>query len=306
MIEAKIIADSISRENNRLTTYQLRYPKFLHGELMTHRVFSRNASSSRAIPSKKLRQEAWDKNLRATPVFWGLNQKGMSAVVELSGWKLWLAKWLWGFAARCAVMLAWIMDSLGMHKQLVNRILEPFTHINVVCTATEFMNFFGLRLHKDAQPEMRTLAEKMWQEYKTSQRYTLMADEWHLPYITNNEWGIIHDLKNNSDHDMTKEIESIIQNYIKVSVARCARVSYLSFETGKQSTVTEDLKLYDRLVGAQPLHASPAEHQATPDEYKPGMDVWLHEEEWGNFRGWRQYRKMMPNESMAPLPVGYP
>src|ERR1700693_1578480 len=92
-VSAKIVADSVGQAGQRITTMQLRYPKFIHGEFMTHRVFSRNASSSRAIPVERLIQDVIDDP--AMPVFWGKNQKGMQAKEELTGNDLYMAKREW-------------------------------------------------------------------------------------------------------------------------------------------------------------------------------------------------------------------
>src|SRR3990167_1565104 len=131
-ISATVIADSISDAGIRITTMQLRYPRFIHAEFMTHRGFSRNASSSRAVPTAKLLEEVRSDALRAAPIFWGKNQPGMQAAEELSGYQLELAKAEWRSAAFGAAARAESLASLGAHKQIVNRILEPFTHINVV------------------------------------------------------------------------------------------------------------------------------------------------------------------------------
>lgn len=290
-ITAEIITDSISPAQIRLTTFKLRYPKFIHGEFMTHRRISRNASSSRAVPTAKLIEEVRNPELRAEPVFWGKNQKGMQAAEELGAEAKLQVQWCWAQAAHEAANMAEQMESVGTHKQIVNRLLEPFSHINVVATANEWENFFGLRLHRDAQPEMRRLAEEMWAARATSTPHQLQPGEWHLPFVDRDDLPYILEVKQ------------------KMSVARCARVSYESFETKKRSTIEEDLKLYDRLLSSQPLHASPAEHQATPDSTDWGRDgrnqEWKFHEQWGNFHGWRQYRKMLPGESCAPLPEGY-
>lgn len=314
MIEAKVICDSISPDGNRLTTMQLRYPKFIHGEFMTHRVFSRNASSSRAVPTAKLLEEVRSDELRAVPVFWGKNQAGMQDAGELdniasigtlvsgaSCTALEAAKRAWANAARDAADTAEYLASIGAHKQIVNRIIEPFTHINVVVTATEWDNFFGLRLHKDADPTMQALAVAMWKVYNASVPKLLASGQWHLPYLRAED-DLGYDVRVNSEGAG----EFAIDHYIKISVARCARVSYTSYETGKPSTVGEDLVLYNRLLSAQPLHASPAEHQATPDtegfSTRKGIYEWYQPQEHGNFHGWRQYRKMLKGENCAPLP----
>ena len=308
MIEAKVICDSVSVEGHRLTTFQLRYPKFIHSEFMTHRVISRNASSSRAIPVLKLVEEVAIDTLRAEPIYWGKEQKGMQSGDSFSGEELDKIKTLWKSAAFQAADHARELSKLGLHKSLVNRLLEPFSHINVVATATEWDNFFGLRLHRDAQPEMRALALTMWEVRKVSTPKELKPGKWHLPFIDDNfgqEFIIAQD-----GAAPIPEAAKRPMFAIRVSVARCARVSYLSFETQKPSEVEEDLKLYDRLVGAQPLHASPAEHQATPDKHRSityedvgsYKSIWERQEEWGNFKGWRQFRKMLPGEAYASLP----
>lgn len=324
MIHAQIICDSISPQGHRLTTFLLRYPKFIHGELMTHRMFSRNASSSRAVPTQKLIDEARSSN-RATPVWWGKNQAGMQAEEELDNEALRLhdglrhlgaitdrqaAQAFWAYAANQAALTAGTLYNLGVHKQIVNRVMEPYLHINTLVTATEYMNFFGLRLDKAAQPEMRELAEDMWSHYNMSKPKVLAPGLWHLPWVDSMTLGDIYTRASKNTADGFPESRNVYDMSLRVSVARCARLSYLSNDTGKRSSIDEDLKLYDRLVGAHPMHASPAEHQATPDEnvnmIKTGRgSFWAsnNRHEWGNFVGWIQYRKMLQGEACAPLPL---
>lgn len=287
-VSAQIVLDSISPEGVRLTTFKLRYPKFIHGEFMTHRVFSRNASSSRAIPTSKILEEVTNGDLMAKPEEWGKNQKGMSASENLSAYEVEMAQSVWKQAAWSASNYAKTLLELGVHKQIVNRILEPYTHINVVVTSTDWMNFFGLRLDPGAQPEIRVLATQMFVEYISSKPKPVGYNEWHLPFVTDEE-------KARTVAEMPDEFD-----LVRISVARCARVSYLSFETGKVSTAEEDVALYNRLVGQQPVHASPAEHQATPiSKIEEGL---LKRHELSNLVGWKQYRKMIPGEACAPLP----
>lgn len=280
MIEAKIIADSISEAGKRLTTFQLAYPRFIHSELMTHRVFSRNASSSRAIPVKKMLEMV--RNEPAMPIHWGRNQPGMQADEQLIGVELDTAKALWIDAAEAAAEIAEHMMGVGLHKQVANRILEPFQHISVVLTATEFDNWFELRAHKDAQPEIQMLAVRMLAVMGESTPKLLLRGEWHLPYVSAEDQSRIGDI------DLCR----------KVSAARCCRVSHLKHD-GTASSIEEDLSLCDRLVGAEPLHASPFEHQATPDQrlQKPNGEFWwangpLH----GNLVGWIQSRKLVERQ----------
>ena len=278
-IEAKIIEDSISLEGKRITTFQLLYPRFIHAELLTHRVFSRNASSSRAIPVKKMIQMVREEP--AMPIHWGKNQPGMQAKEELLLGDKMHAERLWRMAAIKASQMAEDMMELGLHKQVANRILEPFQHISVVLTATEFDNWFELRAHPDAQPEIQFLAKEMQIRREYSVPKNLDVGEWHLPYVTQDE---------RNDQFFKNNPELLRQ----VSAARCCRVSYLKHD-GSAASISDDLALCEKLVGAKPLHASPFEHQATPDIVEPSEfgGKWRFPEMHGNFTGWCQYRKQI-------------
>lgn len=280
MISAKVVADSIGPSGVRLTTMSLEYPRFIHAEFMTHRVFSRNASSSRAIPVKKLLERI--KTDWARPLAFTQNKRGMQGdeIVEYETIKK--AHRIWKDAMLSAVKHAQELSDLGVHKQHANRLVEPFSHISVVVTSTDWDNFFGLRIHQDAQPEIRALAETMYQEMKKSIPKTLKEGEWHLPFITDSE------LEENS-------VEPNWTKMIKKSVARCARVSYNNHE-GKKPTLEEDLRLYERLLGSQPIHASPAEHQAQAVKV-PYMRS-------GNLRGWIQFRKLLGEENIVSYTPG--
>ncbi len=301
--EAHIIADSISPADIRIITYQLRYPRFIHAELMTHRVFSRNASSSRAIPVERMIRDL--RRDPAKPVFWGSNMQGMQAGEELTGLELQLAQTAWEGGMEDAIKWVESMMDVGLHKQIANRMLEPWGHINVVVTSTEWQNFFTLRRDKDAQPEIKHLADLMWEAREDSTPELKQHGRWHLPYITQEE----------KDEPIRFDLDVLR----KVSVARCARVSYLTHD-GRQTRVAEDLELFKRLMGRQPLHASPAEHQATPDNlhYEPDLSseekienwkkdpknlgfkrVWNKPELHGNFIGWIQFRKTLPGEFVS-------
>lgn len=274
MIEAKVIEDSINSKGDRITTMQLVYPRFIHSEFMTHRVFSRNASSSRAIPVKKMLEMV--RNEPAMPIHWGLNQPGMQANHQLCGTHLENTKELWREAAWAAARVAEAMEAEGAHKQIVNRILEPFQHIHVVVTSTEWDNWFELRDHEDAQPEIRELARQMKIAMENSKPILLQNGQWHLPYVTIDEKLGIEDVQ-------------LLRN---ISAARCCRVSYLKHD-GTAASVEEDLKLCDRLIGSVPLHASPFEHQATPDV------MYMNPELHGNLKGWIQNRKLIEQETWS-------
>lgn len=269
---AKVVAHSVGlHHDGDIATFTLEYQRFIHSELMTHRLFSRNASSSRAIPvAKQLRRIMDDP---AMPVHWGSNRPGMQATEELTGWRRWAAIKLWRLARLPILGIVWLMMKIGLHKQVANRLLEPWMWISVVLTATERGNWYNLRYHPMAQPEIKDLAEKMWQAEEVSIPRVLSDGEWHLPFITFDDEVAVQD----------------IETLKKMSTARAARVSYLNHE-GKVPTLEEDLNLYARLLMNTPKHASPAEHPATPlkDRY----------EQSGNFFGWLQFRKTIEGEYM--------
>lgn len=303
-ITSKIIADSISPAGQRITTFQLRYPRFIHAEFMTHRLFSRNASSSRAIPVAKMIEDL--RRDPAMPIYWGSNKPGMQAGEELTDHALEMTKAAWITGMEKAIFYAETMVEWGLHKQIANRILEPWAHINVVVTATDWANFFALRCHADAQPEIKMLAEQMQQLLKDAVPTLLQTGQWHLPYV--DQEGQSDDRDQAEDYITQNGVLRVVpsQQQItdllkKVSVARCARVSYLTHD-GRPTSVEEDLALFERLLGAQPLHASPAEHQATPDEknYQEGAILgWDNPKLHGNFTGWIQYRKTLEGEFIA-------
>ena len=278
-ITVKVIADSVSPEGIRLTTMQLRYPRIIHSELMTHRVFSRNASSSRAIPVKKQIHDIIAD--AAEPVEWGSAQKGMQAGAPLVGWRLQATRLAWHGSKLCALLGARIALWAGAHKQIANRILEPWSHISVVVTSTDWANWFALRKHEDADPTIRELAALMYGARLVSQPDLLEPGEWHLPYI---------------DDQDRQTCAGDTEDLRKASAARCARVSYLNHD-GYRPRMSDDLALYDRLAGSDPKHASPLEHQATPDKLW-SRNRWAKPDQHGNFRGWRQHRKMVPGEAI--------
>lgn len=282
MIQAKIVADSVAPSGARLTTFVLTYPRFIHSEFMTHRMFSRNASSSRAIPVKKQIQMVLDNP--AIPLAFTKNKAGMQGGSLLLGDEHDAAVDAWLFARDQAIDAANLLADLEVHKQYANRILEPFAHITVVCTATDYANFFALRYHSMAQPEICELAKQMWEVYSTSEPEEMVENEWHLPFVPWKEQNRMMQ----AGGPLTGDEKHT--NLIKMSVARCARVSYLNHE-GKTPTVEEDLALYDRLLGQLPIHASPAEHQA-----RASSDLDLQS---GNFRGWTQYRKTLEHENIT-------
>lgn len=270
MIEAKVIADSLHPTGqSRLTTMRLTYPRFVHSEFMTHRMFSRNAASSRAIPFNRMRDAMLSEI--ACPVEWGSNKPGMQAGGQIRFPRA--AKVVWHCAAWAAAVFATVLNGLRLHKQVVNRVLEPFSHITVLATGSDaaWSNFFWLRDHKDADPTLGALAAAAKKAYLESAPDMLRVGEWHLPYA---EAGIS------------------LKNAHISSVARCARVSYMLPGQDKKSTFEDDKRLYDRLLGSDPKHASPAEHQAC------AIPLTAHPAQNGNLGiGWMQLRKTLSGEA---------
>ena len=302
MIKSEILADSINPVGNRMTTFILEYPRFCHSEVMTHRMFSKNAASSRAIPIEKMIQQVIDNP--AMPVWWGKNQSGMQANEELDDLnkKHKLESWhevsysdkeiamiQWYKARDSAVEQAKKLNELGLHKQVVNRVLEPFFNIRIILSGTEFENFFALRVHKDAQPELQVLANLMLEQYNKSEPKKLQTGEWHIPFGDKiNEDKIIDIIKKyqlpNSIHVVKEKINEIKK---KIAISRCARVSYFNYE-GKDD-YEADIKLCDRLFGSIPRHLSPTEHVAMAMDNSDFI---------GNFRGFKQQRYFFEDQNL--------
>ncbi|HEY5606276.1 MAG TPA: FAD-dependent thymidylate synthase [Thermoplasmata archaeon] len=260
-IQARLLLDSVNPVGCRLRTFVLKYPRFIHAEVMTHRQWSRSSSSSRAIPIEKMIDRVMDDP--AMPVYWGRNRKGMQALEELGMLSRTDAEKVWLDLRDEAVMGVRALSRIGLHKQIANRPLEPWMHIVVIASTTTTSNFYALRDHPDAQPEIRALARAMREVEEASGPALLKPGEWHLPFISAEE-----------------RAEHPIETLRKISVARCARVSYLTHEG--ERCVAKDVELHDRLLEQRPLHASPGEHVA---------QALGSRERIGNFIGWRQYRK---------------
>ncbi len=259
-ISATIICDSIGQESGvRLTTFQVRVPKFLLQEIARHRVLSLSFNSSRAIPAKVMRTRVWKDPCE--PIAWSANRPGMSANKELTGWRLIAAKFVWRSITKIVLVGHWMLDKIGLHKQHVNRKLEGDAWVDGIMSATEWDNLFKLRIHPDAQPEFDKLASQMYQALIDSTPDILEPGDWHLPYISADDYP------------------DTIDNYKRLSASRCARVSYglKPFERDA------DLVRADKLLQASPPHLSPFEHVAECVSSRYYQS--------GNFRSWKQFRK---------------
>lgn len=308
---ASIVRDSISEAGVRITTMAVTYPRIVHAELMTHRVFSRNASSSRAIPTERIISDV-EAN-PASPARWGVNQRGMQDGGQMTMFGRKRAAEVWNAACNSALTHAAEMMAgpEKPHKQVVNRILEPYSHITVLITSTYWKNWFWLRDHEDADPTIRVLAEYMQDAYARSTPSVIPKGGWHLPYITAvcSDLALSSVIRNATGDFFIDDFEDYCErNTLKLlcqqSAARCARVSY-NLHDGTEPTIESDLGLFYRLCNeGGPMHASPFEHQASPDWkiVQGAATRWAHPLEHGNFVGWRQYRKQMVGEAQMEHP----
>ena len=272
-----------------LWTFELTYPRYIHSEFMTHRQFSRNASSSRAIPVSKVIQQVVNNPVIPPKVY--MNKAGMVGDVEASATDAEAFRDLWVYAATNAVKTAECMAELGIHKQHINRILEPFQFIHVIVTATEWDNFFALRLASDAQPEMQDLANAIYNEmHKFKDKEFGYITHYDgdgslcsalncdlnlitVPYITMDDCELLGD-----DYDFL--------TIMKISAARCARVSYNNHD-GSKPDIHKDLELFERLYKGG--HMSPLEHTCLRNIYYVQS---------ANLMGWESLRYLLENKKV--------
>lgn len=302
-IVSRLIKDSISEVGVRICTFEIECHRYIWSEFLTHRAFSKNAASSRAIPIANVIKMVRDNP--STPIHWGKNQPGMQASEELDELSKKNAEAYWILSSMNAANNAEKMAEYGVHKQIANRPLEPFTHIKSVVTMTDFDNFEWLRDDIEAQPEIAELANVMIQCRNGSVPVGLKSGEWHLPYVDiyRDESDILHYLDSDGE-------EISLEDALKISASCCAQVSYRRLNDSKEKA----LEIYSKLFSGRKPHLSPTEHQATPivslldcdvEKNIPFIpDTWengithvgrngkLHS---GNFTGWIQYRQTLPN-----------
>lgn len=314
-IQVEIILHSISEAGKEIVTFLVDHPRIVHAEELKHRMFSYSAASSRAIPAAKMAEQ-----LTGIPVSFGKNQSGMqageehNARVEFDGASL-TPEDAWDSAKQMAVKVSNAFADAGYHKQVYNRLTEPFQMIRVLITATETDNFFWLRNDKAADPTLQEQARCMQEALKQSLPQVLKAGEWHLPFVTwtrDNVTGVQNFYSRNDDLSIT---ELLLEDAQKVSCARCAATSFRNTDYDLEKS----LQVYDRLVNGDKIHAGALEHCATPmtemlinksifsctnlpqwsETWEKGIshmdrkgNLWS-----GNFKGWRQYRKTVDGEN---------
>lgn len=286
---AKLLLHSyVEQTKSHAFTFEIVFPRIILAEFNTHRKFSKNTASSRAIPIKKMIN--YVKTNTFIPEYWGANQSGMVAEQQISESKASWAKIVWNTSCWTMCKAAETLSFLGVHKQITNRLLEPFMYVRMVFTTSDLGNFINLRCDEAAQPEIRELANCIIQATCDNKNFQkLKPGEWHIPYIAEDE----------DDLPLTDKLT--------LSVARCASTSYKTVE-GNSIDLERANKILDKLVGS-PMHASPFEHQLLADELididvrEHGKrkfetrQVWKKPSLHGNTVGWIQNRHRYPCNS---------
>lgn len=315
-INVKLVAYSVSPAGKKVATFELTYHRYIHGEFMTHRLFSRNAMSSRAVPVNKMLDII--REAPAMPIHWGKNQPGMQAKEEcderiFESGNYWTREEWWKEAAYEACESAQKMADAGYHKQIVNRLVEPFQMMKTVMTATELDNFFWLRLDADAQPEIEELAKGIRECLLKSQPELLQPGEWHTPYVghkNTRQRGLLYYVQEGDELRFISKEEALA-----ISSSCCAQVSYRNLD----NTYEKAMAIYGRLLNGAKVHASPFEHQATPIQESvsdPLLGEPINCQDWnrsweegithvdrrgnfwsGNFCGFVQHRQLLDNHN---------
>lgn len=312
-IKATVIADSVcANTGKRITTFECEFPRVILAEQNTHRQISKNCSSSRAIPIKALCENVKDNMF--VPVYWGKNKSGMQADEELdSGTQQSVVK-LWKKLALDSIEEVLFLADVGVHKQIANRITEPFQMVKMVMTATEWDNFFNLRLHPASQPEFCMLAYKMYKAMEASKPMKIKAGEWHLPYV-----GRYYDTV---EEKVCYEVGGVTVSLEQAQRVSASCVAQTSYRKTDDSLEKAD-KIFDMLINADVIHASPFESLATPiqerhvegfgTENPVPVNLMTNPKTWedglthtnkqgvlcsGNLVGWKSYRHaMIPNNT---------
>ena len=303
-IRAEVVKKSTCENGKTITTFRLKYPRYIHSEVLTHSLFVRNSASSRAIPVSGLIRQVCDNPV--IPLEFGKNKPGMWADELLDEKVEDEALQTWINASCDAVIHARQFEMLGVHKQVANRVLEPFMWMNTIVTATEWENFYFLRRktedYKEAQPEIAQLAEKMWEADQKVTATFLQPYQWHVPFVDLDSERNIYSI----DDQVISE-----EDALKVSASVCAQVSYRK----EDKSVEKAHKIWEKLVGVSRVHASPFAHQAKPISTKYYTSVNMDYNLWKNepgithrdkkdqlwsaqFNGWIMHRKLIPNEAI--------
>ena len=308
-VKATCLLHSVAPAGVPMVTFEIEYPRIILAELNTHRMLSRNSASSRAIPFDKMTTQLTARPVRFGEANPGMQDKGEEynqPVFYEDADEYFSPEDYWEIAKNSAQKMARGYYRAGYHKQIANRLVEPFQMMKTVISGTEWENFFWLRNHTSADPTFAELARVMQQAMQESVPQTLLPGEWHLPYVTS---------RRNDNGKMGYWLDSETQlcesDALKVSAARCAAVSYRNTDYG----LDKCRQVHDKLVGDDRKHGSAMEHPAkamtgrdangeitlatNPKRWEPGIthmdsefNLWS-----GNFKGWIQYRKLIPGEN---------
>ncbi|ARB12622.1 hypothetical protein BIS47_118 [Klebsiella phage vB_KpnM_BIS47] len=280
--------------------------------------------SSRAIPIKKMIEQVQQNP--AMPVKFGKNQPGMQDAGEHSaqlGDGYSAEEW-WKLAGLSAARFAAEFADAGYHKQIANRLLEPYQRMKTVVTATDWNNFFWLRVDPDADPTIYELAKAMKEASDNSIPDPLEPGQWHTPYVDH-----VYGFEDIDDKECAvfegycvldeenKPVMLTLEEALAISASCCAQVSYRVLNTSKEKA----LDIYEKLVSGNKVHASPFEHQATPMKgefsqygYDPSVNIPGYAVSWeegithadrqgqlwsGNLRGWLQHRQLVPDNAIS-------
>jgi thymidylate synthase ThyX len=325
-IRARVLKKSRSAitENAVFRTFEIEYPRLILAELNTHRMLSKNSASSRAIPYAKMLQQLTARPVRFGEANPGMQDKGTdhSGIVLYAEESYGLcdrriseytAEAAWESAKEDALKWAKGFYEAGFHKQVYNRLVEPFQMMKTVISGTEWANFFWLRDHGAADPTIAELAGVMKVADECTEAETLQPGEWHLPYIDTFRDGtgtLVY-----GDFEGLTFTRYTLEDAIKVSCARCAAVSFRNVDYGLEKS----REVYERLVGDERKHASAFEHCGTPmkaaqhetwiesniptipETWEPGISHMTRDRKlWsGNLKGFVQYRKLIPGENFT-------
>lgn len=306
---AELLSFSENPLGNRLATFLVTMPRSILAEGNTHRALSRNAASSRAMPTRVLVNRViedpyipdWTKNgsgmggermsadqLATMDIRWLVNRDRSIASVlyQITGVEYSSEE----IRHMPYEFIAGLIDSEKNkpHKQDINRILEPWVFMEWVVSGTDWANFFFQRVHRAAHPAFQEVAYRMAKLYLTTCPKKLEWMEWHLPFVDEDDWDIAAKETGGNESHFMQDIGLILA---KVSSARCGRVSFAKQGDGK--TLAEDLDwfqrhIYENAATGNPQHVSPAEHAAHACQGRHG-----------NFNGFYQLRKMIPGENHA-------
>ena len=300
--QVKVIQDSLSPTGDRLVTFEIETYRYIWAEVMTHRQLSRNAQSSRAVPSKTVLKVNED---FVRPIIYGKNKAGMSSTEEFNELESAEIQKVWDSAANYTFAASLQLNKLGLHKQWANRITEPFSKIKAIISATEWNNFFWLRIDPEAaQPEIVDLANKMQKAMQDSIPLQLNAGELHVPYV-DREVGF--DLSDEIRYYIGGQDEGELskEEALRISASCCCQVSYRKLD----DSFNKAMEIWDKLFSGPKPHMSPTENQAValgsnrasiiqrvlPSYLPEGIshtdregNLWS-----GNFKGFIQHRKII-------------